>query len=158
DPVEIFLRNSNSVIGDVDLNAVAPVFDANGQMLFRPAGIGAGLFGVTDEIDENLQNLVFFDQDLGRIPEIFDHADVVPRETTGMHAKSVLDEFGHGKDFLYARDFGVALLHRDDVFDMLDVLLQLSDFVQRTALFAVEKGGKLSEIRGDLFSFRVDGQ
>ena len=57
-PRKIFGRDANAIVDDGQLDAVVGLLDAHGQLFIRTTGVVAGVFGVTDQIDENLEHFV----------------------------------------------------------------------------------------------------
>ena len=63
---------------------------------------------------------------------------VVPGERGAVDLDGVIDQLRGVDGFDDARDFGVALLHGDDLLDVLDVLQELLEFLQQSGLFVGE--------------------
>ena len=114
--------------------------------MLRLVGVVAGIFGIADEIHENLQNFVFFDNDGEVVLEIAVELDMVPEEGAFIEAQSILDKFGEFNRLGKAGDFRVFLLHGDDIFDVGDILPQGGEFFKCLSLPLSEMFGEAGEI------------
>src|SRR5262245_18494831 len=56
DASEIFRWDANAVVAKRNADSILMARDSDGQLLVAARGLVAGVFGVADEVDENLQN------------------------------------------------------------------------------------------------------
>src|SRR5690606_3413724 len=75
----------------------------------------------------------------------------------GAHVQSqaILDKLDHIDNFFHARDAGVILLHRHDLLDVFNVLLEQGKFLKRALLFREEMLGELSKVGRELSALGV---
>ncbi len=76
-------------------------------------------------------------------------------ERADVHGERILDQLMRRQIFEDAADFGVALLHRDDLFDVLDVAPELIGFLEELGVFREEKFSQLRQIPRQLLSVGV---
>ena len=72
-----------------------------------------------------------------------------------VHRNRVLHETIGRQIFKDATDFGVTLLHRHDLFDVLDVAPELIDFFKKLGVLRDKEFSKLGQIAGQLLSARI---
>ena len=84
--------------------------------------------------------------------------DGVPLQGGGIDLDGILDQLGDIDDLLHAGDLGIALLHGDDLVDMLDVLAQVAEFEQKEALLLLEFVVDGGQVLGDMLAARVGGE
>ena len=159
DTGEIFRRDADAVVADGELEGLVwGRLETEDHPFVGTALVVEGVFGVADEIDENLKDLVFVYRDRGHLGELADDFDLVALQGAGIEAQGVFDQLGEGECFDEAANGRVALLHRDNLFDVFDIGRKRLEFVQHFLLFAGQVFGQVAQVGGQLFAFRVLGQ
>ncbi len=101
-----------------------PLDHSQGHAFVGLAGLIAGVLGIAHEVDEDLQHLVFVEIEEGDFFKIADDFDAMPGEGANVQAQAVLDQAGKVDDFPDPGYLGIALLHGDDILDVLNVDIQ----------------------------------
>ncbi len=148
----VLRQYADSVVGDRDLHAVRPLRDANVHMLVRAFGRFARVFRVPQEVHQDLQDLVLFDHDLRHFLKIALDAHPVAIERTHVHAQCIVDEARNGEPLRHPDQLRIALLHRHDLLDVIDVLAQRFEFLQGDLLIEQEVFRQLAEIEGQVLA------
>src|ERR1700677_1914231 len=122
DAGQVFGWNADTIVRDGNLDeAILSRAGAEDHFFVGVAAFVAAIFGVSNEIDEDLEDLVFVNKNRGGGGVLADDVDLVAFDGAGVEAEGVLDQFLGGKGFLRAGNPGVGLLHGDDLLDMVDV-------------------------------------
>ena len=90
-----------------------------------------GIFRIANQIHENLEDLRFFREDLGSRLKIPDNVDGVSGQSAEIHSQGVFHERRSIQRLDDADHRGVGLLHRDDLFDVIDIALERLRFCQQ---------------------------
>src|SRR5215213_7122635 len=78
DPCQVFRLNADAIVGDIDFEESAGGDAcAEPDLFVRAISLVASVLGVTDQVNEDLQNLVFIGPDLGVGLKVFDNADAM---------------------------------------------------------------------------------
>ena len=118
----------------------------------RPLALVRGVFGVADEVDEDLQHLVLLGLDGRRFFKLAAHVNVVPGERGGIDLQRVLHQLDGGDGLHDAGHLGVTLLHGDDLFDVVNVLHKLFEFLQLGGLIARQMLRQRGDVAWKLFA------
>ena len=115
DARQIVWRDADAVVFDDDGNAFVVVHaDGDFNALVSAGGGVDGVFRVTDQVHENLENLVFIDRDEGHFLVIAGDDNAVTGKSGGIHLQGVFHEALDGERFDDAGNARVILLHRDN--------------------------------------------
>src|SRR5690606_4941298 len=156
---QVFGGDADAVVdhGEGDPAGGVAGADGDAEGFDGRGGVIHGVFGVADEVYEDLQHADFFHGDAGGGGEVADDLHVVPGEGGGVEAEGVFDEVGGVEGFEQAALHGVGLLHGDDVLDVVDVLLEGVDFGEEAVAFVDEVGAEGLDVGGELVAFGVVG-
>src|ERR1051326_1273230 len=75
----------------------------------------------------------------------------VASQSAGVHSQSGLDQVASVDRFSDAGNFGIALLHADNVFDVLDMFGEFLQFGNGGSFLGHQMGGQLSKVNRDWF-------
>jgi hypothetical protein len=89
DAGEVFQRDTNAIINDGDPNPFSGFGQLNFQLFVFVAGIVTGIFGIANQIHEDLQDLVFFQNNGRELAKVTNDFDLVPDEGAGIHAQGI---------------------------------------------------------------------
>ena len=133
---EVFGRNADAVVLHGEEHAAGrAALDPERDGLVGAPAIVRGVFGVADQVDENLEDLAFLAEDGGNGMELADDAHGVADEGAGVHAEGILHQLLGAERFDDADHGGVGLLHRDDLLDVVDVFLEGIEFFEQAVAF-----------------------
>ena len=124
DAGQVLGRNAHTIIDYRDPDVVLGVVHPHDHLFVIAPGFIAGVLGVTDQVDEDLQNFVFIRAERGRRTIFPDHPDIVTSKAARVHAQRIFDQLRNLDSLDGAGNLGVALLHGDDIIDMIDVFAQ----------------------------------
>ena len=135
---QILRHNADAIVNHPNLHAVRrrPLDPVSSLALSGPAAFVARMFGVGDQIDENLQNLVTIHHDVRHVFKLADQSDIMSLKSRDVDFKRVFHERGHGHQLGHARKLGVGLLHGDDDLDMINVVHQRLQLARQRRLFS----------------------
>src|SRR5262245_49733101 len=91
DTGEILWRNADTIIDDGYAHPLVGVGYSNSQALIGYRRVGAGLFGIADEVDQDLQGFVLFDEDFRLIVKFSNQLDVVFAQAARGHPQGIFD-------------------------------------------------------------------
>ena len=135
DTSQIFCLDPYPSILDFDLKVICQVItisqserEAVGDVLYREHG----MFGVTDKIDQDLQDLMLVKHDLRKVGIVPDDRDMMMDELPVTDHQRLLNQFFGPDRFLQTAGFGDVLLGFDDMFDMIYLRNQSIDFLNGT--------------------------
>ena len=94
----------------------------------------------------------------GQNAKIADDFYVVTNERSFVHAQGVLQQLSHCDVFEHTGNLRVALLHGNDLIDMLDVSPKGSQFGKHFCLFGVKLVRKVADEVGNLSAFGIIGE
>src|SRR5580658_2225286 len=125
DTVEILRRDTDAGVadGDDDLVCVEPYADRHA--LLGAAGFVTRILGVADDVYQDLQDLVLVDGYRRHLLEVAHQRDAMATEGAGVHPQAILDQSTNIDDVSQTAAARVTLLHRHDLFDVLDIAAQL---------------------------------
>jgi len=124
----------------------------------RSAAAGLdGVFGITHEVDENLEHLVLvhLDERDGLVVAI--EGDAVAGQGPIVHAHGVFEQIARRQPLDHARHAGVTLLHGDDLLDVLDIAGDALHLPAPVAMLRLEVLGQLDDEVGELLAARIAG-
>ena len=121
-------------------------FDAQRDGLVRAARIVASVLGVAHEVHQDLQHFVLVDGDRRDLAEFALQRHAVAHEGAGIQAQAVLDQVGDRDGLVDAAEPGIALLHRDGVLDVLEIVAQQRELVERGALIVLQRVAERGEV------------
>ena len=116
------------------------------------------ILGVANEVDQNLQDLVFVHNDYRDVSVIANNLNPVPIQRRGIYLQRV---FGQARDrdrLDHPGNSGVALLHGDDLLDVVQVLREQIEFLEHFGPLFVEMGPEIRQIIEEQFSARIAGK
>src|SRR5439155_3114749 len=123
DSSEILFGNSNTIVNDRNLKVAIFIHsNSQGQLLDWRVPFIQGVFGVTDEVDQDLKDFVFVDRDLRNLTKLADDLYPMASEGFGIHTQSIIHQLHSRDGFHNAGHTGVGLLHGDNIFDVFDIL------------------------------------
>src|ERR1700674_72056 len=156
---EIFGGDAYAIIGYDDAHgALVGGGDGNGDALVRAVDFVERVFGVSNQVDKNLQDFVPVDPDQRNGGEAPLDVDAMALESADVHRDRVFDQLVGMQIFKNAADFGVTLLHGDDFLDVLDVAPELIDLIKEVGVFGHQKFSELGEISWELLSDLIVGE
>ena len=145
-PRQILRGNAHPVVNHRDPHrAPAVLFHLDGDALLRWVPFVHRVFGVVQNIDEDLQDLVFIYHDRRRLAVFADHLDGMAAHRPLVHVQRVIHQIGQMHRFHHAGRAGVALLRRHDLLDVFDVGrqgLQLANIASRSPARCVASSDK----------------
>ncbi len=152
---QVFGWDTDAIIDDRDFDPATGVGEADGKELVRAGRGVAGLFGVAQEVNEDLEDFMFLDKHRGQDLELPNETDVVAVQGIAAHAQAVFNEGGEVQEFRDAGGDGVALLHRDNLLDVVDILPKGSQFENHRFLVGEQVFRKQGEVSGQSLAFGV---
>ncbi len=129
---------ADAVVADDDADAVLAGGGDADPDFFCAVIFKHGAFGVVDEVDEDLNDFVAIDEDIGDGQVVANQLNFVALERAVVHGEGVFDNGLGVHVFDDAAELGVVLLHRDDGADVLDVGGQNLGFVGQFLARALE--------------------
>ena len=125
-PAHVLRRDADAVVDDA---ICAPLpgsrLDAERQQLVLAPGLVAGVLGVADQVDEDLQHLVLVDGDRRNVAELAAQRHAVARRTRPTFSRRLSSTRSATLTVsVDAAELRVALLHRHGVLDVLEVVAQ----------------------------------
>ena len=116
--------------------------------------------GIADRVHQYLQDLVLLGSDLGQRGwvELANDLNLVSGQPVSIQTQSIQHQVGHLNVLLNSGHLGVALLHHNRVFDMLNALPQRLEFLQQRALFADQVLSEAFQVSRDFAAFGVLAQ
>lgn len=151
----VLCSDSDTVVANFHPNALAlGLGDAKRET--PPFGPSLHRFlGVTHKIDEALQYCVAAHQDVWNRIKLAHDLDLMAGQRGRRHAQGVLDQFVKCQFLQRAGDLGVGLLHRNNLFDVIDVLLEPPCLLSEYRLLVSDLLQGSFEECGKPFAFRV---
>ncbi len=151
--------NADAIVDDLDGDRfLLRRKDADGQTFVMPFGSAEGVLGVANEVDEDLEDPVLVQRDRWHRSDLGFETNLVTIERGGIDLNGVLDELTNLDRLLNARDLRVALLHGNDLIDVLDVFAELAQLAKEKLIFFLEGAGCGFDIFGNTLAFGVGGE
>ncbi len=157
---EVFRRDADAVIADRDrhLTVARPA-----NMDFEPFFYGSlfihCVFGVAQEIHQDLQDLMTIDHDAGDfLVDLLDDSDAMAFERRSVHSHGILHERSRGDGLQDAKDFRVALLHSNDFLDVLDELHHADHFGKQFIPLRDQQSGSFGQVFRNQLALWIIGQ
>src|SRR5215831_2023391 len=114
-----------------------------------------GVDGIANQVDQNLQHLVPIHQHLGQFGVLPNHLNLLPFQRRQVDSQGLLHEIGQRHGLLQTTKASQALLHADDLLDVLDISTERREFLEYGRLFMSEILGQLGKVTGNLLPFRI---
>src|SRR5580704_12022261 len=127
DALEIFRRDADASINDGYQHFALGRPHTHRYALLGASGLVARIFGVAYHVYEDLQYLVLVERYQRHVLEIAHQRDPMTAEGTFVHPQAVLDQSANVDHVGHATAARVALLHRHNFLDVLDVTAQLRE-------------------------------
>ena len=134
DTREVLWRNTDAIVDDGDGQPISCLSQSQGDLFVGPLRVIAGMNGVADQVDENLEHFVSVDRDRGTSFELAHNRRAVTFHRGRIDPQRVFHQFDRGQCFHDTRHARIVLLHRDDVPDVFDVTPQMPEFFDRVLL------------------------
>src|ERR1035437_1428716 len=115
---EVLRRDADTVVADLNSHmAVAIPADPQRHQSVGPSRVIQRVFGIADEVDQSLQNSVFVGDDRRGFLELAAYLDGVPNQRGPVDVERVFHQLRGAHALRDTGDFGVALLHGDNLLD-----------------------------------------
>ena len=158
DPGEILRRNAHPVVLHHQPNEAGHRYNADNHPLFSMGRAFAGLLRIAQQVDQYLQYFVFFGLDGGNLLKFATHLNIVAHHHGRMNLERLLDNVADIQGLNHGGTPGEILLNGHNLFDVLNIVLQLAQFLQDGGLFGRHMLGQLGQIRRNLTPARIHGQ
>ncbi len=155
DALEVLRRDADAGIDDGDQHRAIGRPHADGHALLGAPGLVAGVFGVADHVHQDLQHLVLVDRDQRHLLEVAHQRDAMTAEGPLVHPQAVLDQRADVDHVGHAAAARVALLHRDDFLDVLDVAAQRRQLRAGRITLGDELGRQLLQVHRQVPALRT---
>ena len=154
---QILRWNPDPVIHHGYPDPAITVGHAHRQPLVRALRILAGVFGVAQQVDHDLQEFVLLEVHGRHRFKFADHLHIMAAESTLIQAQAVFHQIGHVDHFLHPAEGRVVLLHGYNFLDVLDVPPQRSQLAEVGLLLGQEMFGELGQMSRHMFAPGVIG-
>ena len=142
----MFRWNADAVVLHPDHDAFPVRFgDGDDEQLFILGAFIQRILGVTDKIDQNLQDFMFVNHQGRHFLKLADDLDAMAGQCRRINLDGIFHQAGQGHFFDDAGNTRIALLRGDDVLDVIDVFGQLLQFTQSVFLLFLELLGDLNK-------------
>src|SRR5882757_3098065 len=121
---QVLGSDPDAVVCHTDLHTEPARGHTHGHDLLRAIGLLAGVLGVANQVDQYLQHPVLVDDDGWRVLEFSAKDDSVTGQCALIQTQTVFHEARDIDDVRDAAEPRVVLLHRHNVLDVVDSLLQ----------------------------------
>ena len=108
-------------------------FEADGDPALADSAGDDGVLGVAEQVDQDLQHLVLFGQNVRKLVVVADDLDVVAGNRLALMRMRIVDQAGQRKLSRMPETPAYDCCMRDDLLDVVDVLRQRVDLFQDRA-------------------------
>src|SRR6266436_902487 len=149
---QILGSDSDAVVADADSYTQPARGDPHRHDLLRANGLFAGMLGIADQVDKYLQHPVLVDDDRWHVLEFPTKDDSVTRQCTFIEAQAVFHKTGDAHDVRDAAEPRVVLLHRYNVLDVVDTVLEFCEFCQYFFLIHTDLASQFFKVAWQAFA------